>query len=653
MNFWKNKDSSKPSAIPPTQMRRVGGAGLAPSVALGASMQLPSVLPAVDQAGAKGHVNHASHATHASRNSHQHVEHTAKKPDLHLIVAEQPTEQEKVSDVQTIDSKPVDVKAVVTFSDILAFTKLRAPLVDAVPTSLRDQVLVFDCGFAKAVVIALEGATSKGVYSSIRSNLTGFTIQREFVVDAEGFANAQEFLKSIPRAAVVNADDRGRQIFEDLVRGAYALGASDLHFRLRDDGKSDVRLRLFGRMRPWQDFSTDVLLNATRAAYSGATKRGTNSRSDFTLETESSTMTEHIFNGKVVMGRLAHRPVLGGGKTVIRLLETSNDPKSLRIKSFSDLGYADSHIENQIMPSLRRNSGLFLMAGSTGSGKSTTLRSAMFYIPGREVLEMYSVEDPTEYVMPWVNQLSIQSASDDTDEIRKGKFLSSLRSMMRMDPDVGMIGEIRDTESARIATELTQTGHRVLSTVHGEGTVDVLSRMTGDLLQVPADILGTKKYLTAVIYQKLLPLLCAHCKIPAPRLLSKEKQHVLTSKFFVDVGTMYTANVEGCDKCRLNGVSTEGTKGQTVVAEILTPDDAMRIRMKEKNWPELERIWRSARATPFTHVDMSGKTAYEHALYKATQGLIDPNDIEADFEPFETYQIFGDVAVHQLQGARA
>ena len=220
-----------------------------------------------------------------------------------------------------------------------------------------------------------------------------------------------------------------------------------------------------------------------------------------------------------------------------------------------------------------------------------------------------------------------------------------------------MIGEIRDTESARIATELTQTGHRVLSTVHGEGCVDVLSRMTGDLLQVPADILGTKKYLTAVIYQKLLPLLCPHCKVPARALLTKEKQRLLTEKFCVDVGNMYMANAEGCDECRLNGAVTEGTKGQTLVAEILTPDDAMRVEMREKNWPEVERLWRSARSKPFGHSDMTGKTAFEHALSKATQGLIDPNDIEADFEPFETYQIFGDpsggLTRNNLRGAEA
>lgn len=660
MTFWNSKATTKPNPISTApQMRRIGAPAQPVTQPLTnpleqARQSTPSHKPDVDALTLGRVARELPNAERISQRrdvyfSESVQETTSTHSRAHEAVA---TPAESVHSTTPNDLKS-GVKAVVEFAEILSIIKLRAPIVDAVPVSLREQVIVFDCGYAEAVIVAIEGCAAKGLYHSIRSNLIGYSIKREFVVNTNGFDEAQEYARRIPRAAIINADDKGRQIYEDLVRGAFALGASDLHFRLRDDGSSDVRLRLFGRMRPWKNFDTALLLNAIRSAYSGATKRGTNSRSDFTLETESSTMTEHIYDGKVVMGRLAHKPVLGGGKTVVRLLETSNDPKMLRIKSFIDLGYASTHIEHQILPALRRNSGLFLMAGSTGSGKSTTLRSAMFYIPNRELLEMYSVEDPTEYVMPWVNQLSIQSASDDTDDVRKMKFLSSLRSMMRMDPDVGMIGEIRDTESARISTELTQTGHRVLSTVHGEGSVDVLSRMTGDLLQVPADILGTKKYLTAVIYQKLLPLLCPYCKIPARTLLSSDKQRTLTEKFRVDVGNMYTADVNGCAECRLNGVSTEGTKGQTVVAEILTPDDQMRSQMKEKNWPEVERLWRSTRIKPFGNADMTGKTAFEHALYKATQGLIDPNDIEADFEPFETYQIVGDASGAQVRGSQA
>lgn len=519
----------------------------------------------------------------------------------------------------------------------------RAVLVDHVPASLRDVAMVLDCGLGKVKIVAVREAMSQGQYHNIQRGLTTFMLDDELLVTPEVMERLRQIASGLSRGSVLNEDQRGLQLYEDLVRGAHHLGASDLHILIDTEaGQSRVKLRLFGRMRSWQSYKTDMLINALRAAYGSISKKGTNSRADFTVESESSTMTYHEFENRKVMGRLAHRPVLHGGKTVVRLLETTTDPTLQRIKTFEELGYERSHIEESILPALKKNVGLVLLAGSTGSGKSTTLRTMMWSVPGREGLEMYSVEDPTEYVMPWVNQISIQSSADDTDEQRKMKFLSALRSMMRMDPDVAMIGEIRDTESAKLATEMGQTGHRVFSTVHGEGVVDVLSRLTGDLLQVPPDILATKKYLSASMYQRLLPKLCPSCRLPAKSVLPRATQEVLQKKFGLDVSHMYTANKDGCQACRLESVNTEGTKGQTVVAEILVPNDAMRFAMKDKAWPEVERLWRTARQSGFGSADMKGKTAFEHALYKAAKGVVDPLDIEIDFEPFETYQIIGD-----------
>lgn len=512
---------------------------------------------------------------------------------------------------------------------------------EKIPPSLRDSVVLLSMGMMRVAIVAEEGASAKAQYNNLRLGLSDYRILREDALPAAAFARFKAKLAEYRGAnfAQQNEEDRGKRLFEELVYEAYRLGASDLHFRLREQGTSDVRLRLFGRMRQWQRFDSAVLINAVSSAYSSKTKFGTNSRSGFELGVESSTITEHHFEGKTIMGRFSHRPVLGGGKTVVRLLETSTDPKQLRIKDFEELGYAKSHAEKQIKAALRKNTGLILMSGTTGSGKSTTLRTMMHTLLGQDQLEMYSVEDPTEYVMPWVNQISIQSSADDSDEVRRSKFLSSLRSMMRMDPDVAMIGEIRDTESARIATEMTQTGHRVLSTVHGDGAVDVMARLTGELLQVPPEVLAGKHYLSASIYQKLMPLLCPHCKRPATQILPQSIQDILRDKFQVDVGSMYCANESGCEHCHLPNIETHGTKGQTVVAEIITPNDAMRALMRQRDWFGLDEMWRLTRRTNFTDPDMTGKTAFEHALFKACAGLIDPLDIEMDFEPFESYEV--------------
>jgi type II secretory ATPase GspE/PulE/Tfp pilus assembly ATPase PilB-like protein len=103
---------------------------------------------------------------------------------------------------------------------------------------------------------------------------------------------------------------------------------------------------------------------------------------------------------------------------------------------------------------------------------------------------------------------------------------------------------------------------------------------------------------------------------------------------------MCVANEEGCPHCRVEELGLAGTKGLTVVAEILTPTDAILMAITQRDWAQVERLWRGQRSVGFDHPAMQGKTAFEHALYKATQGEIDPCDIEADFESFATYAIF-------------
>ena len=162
------------------------------------------------------------------------------------------------------------------------------------------------------------------------------------------------------------------------------------------------------------------------------------------------TITEQVINGKTYNGRFSGYPLVNGYDVVIRLLDS--DPNST-IPSIQSLGYAPYHVVEQILPAIQRNSGMMAIAGSTGSGKSTALRSFIHAIPDRNNLKIYGVEDPVEYLNPFMRQISVQRNSDDPDDVVKMKFLSALRSVLRMDPDVLMLGEIRDHESASIASE--------------------------------------------------------------------------------------------------------------------------------------------------------------------------------------------------------
>jgi len=428
-------------------------------------------------------------------------------------------------------------------------------------------------------------------------------------------------------------------LYEDLVRGAFALRASDLHIEI-DNGaigsRSKVKLRRYGRMRNWKEFDTKVLLDAVAAGYNSKTKAGTASGASWSQTRSLNTITEHTFGHINVNGRFSTYPVISGLDVVVRLLE--NDPNGT-IKSLRELGYEESQINGPLYYALQRNSGLIALVGGTGSGKSTTLQTMMDQLPNKDELKRYSVEDPVEYRMPGVRQISIQRGADDDEDEVKRKFLSALRMLVRLDPDVAMIGEIRDAQSGTLACEMVQTGHRVLTTFHGDGVVDALSRMTGRVVNISQELLATRKFISAIIYQKLLPVLCENCRRPAQEVLAPQTLHALQHRFHLDTSKMFCSSGCGCEQCTVDGIASGGTVGVTAAAEIFVPEERDLVRLRVKDWGGIEAAWRGTRRSNFDDADMTGKTAFEHALYKASQGVVDPQDIEREFESFLSYRI--------------
>jgi type II secretory ATPase GspE/PulE/Tfp pilus assembly ATPase PilB-like protein len=535
------------------------------------------------------------------------------------------------------DSKPSDD----TPADLSNF---KGVVKGIVSQQFQKTVAVIDLGCGDVAIVCTRDFVGSSNYLTLLGTIRGprflLNVIREYVVTE---AIVQQILSIGDRRSfnqlqvpIINEENKHIVVYDELVARAFEMQASDIHFEVSNSSTSRIRLRIFGRLKDWRTLSTELVKGALTAAYSKRTKSGTNSSGALSFERAMNTTTEQIIGGKTVNGRFAGYPLVNGYDVVMRLLDS--DPKS-NIPSIASLGYAEHHVREQILPAIRRNAGMMAIAGSTGSGKSTALRSFIYSIPDRDVLKIFGVEDPVEYLNPFMRQISVQRSSDDADEEVKKKFLSALRSVLRMDPDVLMLGEIRDAESASLASEFNRTGHRVFTTVHGDGCVDVLSRLTSDEIGIHPSTLAAKKFLSAVMYQKLLPKLCPHCKLPAVEHLSQRTQQTLREKFGVDPASMFVANECGCDNCKIEELGITGTKGLTVVAEILTPTDEILDAIKVRDWTLVEHLWRSKRFAGFDSSDMTGKTAFEHALYKACAGIIDPRDIEADFEAFETYQV--------------
>lgn len=443
------------------------------------------------------------------------------------------------------------------------------------------------------------------------------------------------------QGGAITKDNLEIVIYDELFAAAVKAKASDIHFRI---GKApimtaDISLRMYGRFRPWRTgLPAGLITGVLGSAFGQRLISGTNSKSTLHLDNPTAFMTTNTVDSAQWNGRCNGRPEQRGYKMVIRLLESN--PEFASIPTLQELGYVPSHCEILRM-AVRRNFGLIVIFGSTGSGKSTTLRTFMTKETDPLSMAVYSVESPVEYEMPGVTQFSIPVDVNMSSEEMTAKFAAALRDVVRMDPDVLMVGEIRDNEGCTLTSEFTQSGHRCYTTAHGEGAVDGLARLCDDPIAMPAHRLGGAKFLSASIYQRLLPVLCSHCRLPAERSLDSARLGTLRRKFGLDPGTMYVANEAGCQHCQPNvvGLTANGTKGVTVAAEVLLPNAQMRQLAARRDWTGMAAAWRGQRRTGFGDGDMQGKTAFECALYLASQGRVSVLDIEREFEPLESYEV--------------
>jgi type IV pilus assembly protein PilB len=248
--------------------------------------------------------------------------------------------------------------------------------------------------------------------------------------------------------------------------------------------------------------------------------------------------------GKKVDLRVATLPCVWGEKVVMRILDNSTAMLKL-----SDLGFSDANY-GRYSTSFTKPYGMILVTGPTGSGKSTTLYATL-NIVSRPEINVITVEDPVEYRIPGINQVQTNVKAGLT-------FASALRSILRSDPDVVLIGEIRDHETAQIAIEAALTGHLVLSTLH---TNDAPSAMTR-LVEMDIEPFLVGSALDAVLAQRLARRLCERCKEP----YTPEPEVLKSARFpwedFAPLPTLYRA--VGCSAC-----AKTGYKGRLALNEIM------------------------------------------------------------------------------------
>ncbi len=292
--------------------------------------------------------------------------------------------------------------------------------------------------------------------------------------------------------------------------------------------------------------------------------------------------------GKELDLRVSTIPTLYGESVVLRLLDKENI-----VLDFAALGFSGRHSE-QFFSVLSQPHGIILITGPTGSGKSTTLYTALKQLNTAE-RKIITVEDPIEYQLEGVNQIQVKPQIGLT-------FASALRSIVRQDPDVIMIGEMRDLETAQIAVQSALTGHLVLSTLHTNDAAGGITRLLD---------MGLEEYLISstvngILAQRLVRVLCPHCKkaYPAPAKLVEEcrQKGLIESQQPVE---LYQS--VGCDHC-----GQIGYRGRRAIIEFLPM--STRIKQQVMQHEQASVIQQQA-------IDEGMRTLYEDGLKKVIEGV--------------------------------
>jgi general secretion pathway protein E len=336
-----------------------------------------------------------------------------------------------------------------------------------------------------------------------------------------------EQLVEVGKAGEPDANDRHIVSLVDwLLQFAFEQRASDIHLEPRRE-KGRVRFRIDGVLHVVHEFPIVLMGAITSRLKSLGRMDVTDKRrpQDGRIKTKTPT-------GNEVEMRLSTMPTTFGEKLVLRIF----DPEML-MKSFSELGFG-KHDKERWDKMVENPHGIILVTGPTGSGKTTTLYSALKQL-ARPELNICTIEDPIEMVDPLFNQMQVQPVIDVT-------FASGVRTLLRQDPDIIMVGEIRDRETAEVAIQAALTGHLVLSSLH---TNDAPSSITR-LIDIGAQPFLIGATLLGVLAQRLVRTLCPHCKEKTELDQAAWEQLVAPIKTRLPK-TVYKP--VGCDECRHTG----------------------------------------------------------------------------------------------------
>ncbi|WP_306976570.1 GspE/PulE family protein [Alkalibacillus salilacus] len=366
------------------------------------------------------------------------------------------------------------------------------------------------------------------------------------------------------------------KLMNQLIQQAVVEGASDIHVDPQEE-QVVVRLRVDGALRNEQFLAKSVQSSLT-------TRIKIMANLDITQQKiPQDGRIKRLVEGRDVDLRVSTLPTIFGEKVVIRVLDTMSVSNRM-----DQIGFEPDNL-NKFRTMIEKPYGIVLLTGPTGSGKTSTMYAALTHL-NEEESNLITLEDPVEYELEGVNQIQVNSNAGLT-------FASGLRSLLRQDPDIIMVGEIRDGETANMAVRASITGHLVLSTLHTNDSTGAINRLVN--MDVEMFLVGTS--VNGIVAQRLVRTICEDCETTRP--ISQLERDVF-NRYGIDLDEVKKGS--GCATC-----NNTGYRGRTAIHEVLLIDEAIREAILDgKTKIEIERI---AKQQGFTRL-------FEDGLRKVERG---------------------------------
>lgn len=407
------------------------------------------------------------------------------------------------------------------------------------------------------------------------------------------------------------------QAFIELIATAVKQHASDIHIKV-EKYETKISFRVDGELAIFKEITASEGSTLSQAAFAMADTSDPTyiSNEQQSARINGQTLSAMQFNGNVESLRLQFNPIAGGGRyLVIRILYQQ---KPSHQQDLISCGYASIQIE-QITSMRLRTTGINIISGPTGSGKSTTLqRLISAQMRERPDISTITIEDPPEYIIEGAAQIPVTNAK--TIDERSEKFSIAIAGALRSDPNNIMIGEVRDSSSAKLAFEAAMTGHSVWTTLHANSAISIIDRLLD--LQVEPYKLSDISNISGLISQRLVKRIDPNHSITIDEAV---KQNLIDKSLVAQLckfGEEIFKRIRFNASSKFNQSITDHYSGRIIVAETILPNQDFLNLLQSGSKAEAETYWIQ---------NLDGVTMFEAGFLHVVNGSVDPREIQHHF----------------------